>query len=92
MDREQEHGVDSRLVGLVRAILGSGASLPEPFPLERRLSDLGVSSLKMVDLMLAIEVEFDIEIPQEDITPESFYCLASIRELVERTLSLRIAS
>jgi acyl carrier protein len=86
----QEDGVDSRLVGLVRAILGSGASLPEPFPVERRLSDLGVSSLKMVDLMLAIEVEFDIAIPQSDITPESFYCVASIRAMVERTLSLRM--
>jgi acyl carrier protein len=87
----QEHDVDSRLVGLVREILGCDAALPVPFPLERRLSDLGVSSLKMVALMLAIEGEFDIAIPPEDITPASFHCIASIRDLVERNLSVRIA-
>jgi len=36
------------------------ASLPHPFPVEQQLSDLGISSLKMVNLMLAVEVEFDI--------------------------------
>jgi acyl carrier protein len=43
----------------------------------------------MVNLMLAVEIEFDIAIPQSDITPENFHSLASIEALVSRTLALR---
>ena len=39
----------------------------------QQLSDLGISSLKMVNLMLAVELEFDIAIAQSDITPENFH-------------------
>ena len=41
----------------------------------------------MVNLMLAVEVEFDITIPQGDITPENFHSLATIDALVSRTLA-----
>ncbi len=78
--------VHERLVKLVVQLLGADARIPEPFPAEQQLSDLGVSSLKMVNLMLAIELEFDIAIPQADITPENFHSLASMAALVERTL------
>jgi hypothetical protein len=37
--------------------------------------------------MLAVEAQFDIVIRQSDITPENFYCVASIEALVERKLS-----
>jgi len=63
--------------------------MPSPFPLEAQLSDLGISSLKMVNLMLAVEVEFDIAIAQADITPENFHSLKSIENLVDRTLAQR---
>jgi acyl carrier protein len=43
----------------------------------------------MVNLMLAVEVEFDIAIPQSDITPENFQSLGSIESLVQKILSLR---
>jgi acyl carrier protein len=36
--------------------------------------------------MLAVEMEFDIMIPQADITPENFQNLAAIARLVSRTL------
>jgi len=70
-------------VALVRRSLGADAALPQPFPIDRQLSDLGLSSLKMVEL------EFDIAIPQSDITPENFHSVATIQALVVRTLSLR---
>jgi acyl carrier protein len=79
-------GLNERLIGLVRQLLGPDASVPDPFPLDQQLSELGLSSLKMVNLMLSVEVEFDIMIPQADITPENFHSLASIAQLVERTL------
>ncbi len=43
----------------------------------------------MVNLMLAVEVEFDLAIAQADITPENFHSLASIADLVVRTLGKR---
>ena len=81
--------VSNRLISLVKQVSGSAAVFPSPFPVDTQLSDLGVTSLKMVNLMLAVEVEFDIAIPQSDITPENFQSLGSIESLVQKILSLR---
>jgi acyl carrier protein len=70
-----------RLLGLVRNILGAH-SASRPLNVNARLSELGLSSIKMVNLMLAIEVEFDITIPQSEITPENFESIASVETLV----------
>jgi acyl carrier protein len=42
-----------------------------------------------VNLMLAVELEFDIAIPQSDITPENFQSLRSIQGLVAKMLGMR---
>jgi acyl carrier protein len=89
VDPQVKEGVSERLISLVRAVLGAGSVVPSPFPVDAQLSDLGISSLKMVNLMLAVEVEFDIAIAQADITPENFHSLQSIEMLVERTLAQR---
>ena len=89
MDPQVKEGVSERLISLVRAVLGAGGVVPNPFPLDAQLSDLGISSLKMVNLMLAVELDFDIAIPQSDITPENFHSVAAIESLVVRTLSQR---
>lgn len=81
--------VCGRLIALVKQVSGSATVFPAPFPVETQLSELGISSLKMVNLMLAVELEFDIAIPQSDITPENFQSVNSIRSLVEKMLSLR---
>jgi acyl carrier protein len=77
-----------RLLGLVERILdrpGAGATLPA----EAALSELGVSSLKMVGLMLSVEAEFDLSIPQHEITPENFRSINSIHALVTRLLGTK---
>jgi acyl carrier protein len=81
--------VGEQLIALVRHLIGANSALPDAFPVEQQLSELGISSLKMVNLMLAVELEFDIAIPQSDITPENFHSVAAIKELVVRTLSQR---
>jgi len=83
----QTQSVTERLATLVKQVLGEGAAIPDPLPLDAQLSDLGISSLKMVNLMLAVEIEFDISIPQADITPENFHSLSTINALVARTLA-----
>lgn len=89
MDPKMLEGVGEQLIALVKQLLGPNAAIPQPFPVDQQLSDLGISSLKMVNLMLAVELEFDIAIPQSDITPENFHSVAAIQSLVVRTLSLR---
>ena len=89
MDPKTLEGVGDQLIALVKQVLGSDAVVPQSFPVEQQLSDLGVSSLKMVNLMLAVELEFDIAIPQSDITPENFHSVDAITNLVVRTLSQR---
>ena len=89
MDPKTLEGVGGQLIALVKHLLGAHAVIPDPFPVDQQLSDLGVSSLKMVNLMLAVELEFDIAIPQSDITPENFHSVAAIQSLVVRTLSQR---
>jgi acyl carrier protein len=70
-----------RLIGLIRQILGPAGGV-RPMPIDARLSDLGMSSIKMVKLMLAIEVEFNLAIPQADITPENFESIASVEAML----------
>ena len=89
MDPRTQGGVGEQLIELVRQVLGAGSPLPDPFPLDAQLSDLGISSLKMVNLMLAVELEFDLAIAQADITPENFHSLSSIADLVVRTQGQR---
>jgi homoserine O-succinyltransferase len=74
-----------RVIGLIERILerAPGAA---PLPTTARLNELGMSSMKMINLMLAIEVEFDLTIPQADITPENFDSIASVDALVTRLL------
>jgi len=49
------------------------------------LRDAGLTSLDMVNLMLAIEAEFDIEIPQSAMTPDNFDTVGAIENLVSVT-------
>jgi acyl carrier protein len=76
-----------RLLALIGQILdkGDGTSLP----VDARLSELGMSSIKMVNLMLAVEGEFDLTIPQNEITPDTFRSVVSIEAMLGRLLALR---
>jgi acyl carrier protein len=49
---------------------------------DRNLSEAGLTSLDMVNLMLAVEDEFGIEIPQREMTPDNFRTIAAIERLV----------
>jgi acyl carrier protein len=77
-----------RLLRQVAQILGKPDAAAR-LPVEGRLSELGMSSIKMVNLMLAVEAEFDLTIPQTDITPENFRSVASVEALLERLLALK---
>ena len=81
--------IRDRLLHLVGQILGKPAEAASSLPSDARLSELGMSSIKMVNLMLAVETEFDLTIPQGEITPDNFRSVASIEALVARLLALK---
>jgi acyl carrier protein len=75
-----------RIVALVERILERPPAAA-PLSTTARLNELGMSSMKMINLMLAIEVEFDLAIPQAEITPENFETIASVEATVGRLLA-----
>jgi acyl carrier protein len=46
------------------------------------LGECGLSSLDVVNLMLAVESEFDLKIPERDMRPANFRTIARIEALV----------
>ena len=75
-----------RIITLVERILERSPG-SAPLSTTARLNELGMSSMKMISLMLAIEVEFDLAIPQADITPVNFDSIASVEATVTRLLA-----
>ncbi len=49
---------------------------------ESDLKNSGLTSLDMVNLMLAVEVACDVTIPQSAMTPENFASIAAIEALI----------
>jgi acyl carrier protein len=72
-----------RIAALVRAILEKRGAA-RPVGRDEALSDCGISSLDMVNLMLAVETEFALKIPDREMTPANFRTLARIEALVEK--------
>jgi acyl carrier protein len=61
-------------------------SLTIPTSYDEDLRDLGLSSLDMVNLVLSVESEFNVTIPESDITPKSFRSISTISALVTSLL------
>jgi acyl carrier protein len=81
-----EADISDRIVTLVRDILAQN-SISTEVAAEAKLVDVGLTSMDMVNLMLAIEAEFDFTIPQELITPENFQSIATLERLVAGQLA-----
>jgi acyl carrier protein len=79
----QDFGVDvqMRILALVKSVLEQNAMRAEVNP-QTRLVDIGLTSMDMVNLMLAVEAEFDFTIPQSEITPENFQSVATLEKMI----------
>jgi acyl carrier protein len=83
--------VQSRLLALVNAILAQNA-IKEDLEPATLLVDVGLTSMDMVNLMLAVEAEFDFTIPQAEITPENFQSVETLNRLVVGQLAALAAA
>ena len=74
-----------RVIDVVRRLLDE-RSISRQIGSDDDLREVGLTSLDMVNLMLSIEAEFDLEIPEIDITPANFRSISTIRTLVTALL------
>jgi acyl carrier protein len=74
-----------RISALINRML-SERSLPCPVFPDDDLRSAGLSSMDMVNLVLAVESEFDVSIPDADITPARFRSISTIAALVTSLL------
>jgi acyl carrier protein len=74
-----------RISLLVNRLLAERSLRFPAFP-DDDLRALGLSSLDMVNLVLSVETEFDVNIPDGDITPARFRSIATIATLVAALL------
>lgn len=70
-----------RVVVLVREILERRSITRDILP-DDDLREAGLNSLDMVNLMLAVEAEFDLKIPDAEMTLRNFRTVAAIEALV----------
>ena len=70
-----------RVVGIVREILERRSVNRSILP-DDDLREAGLNSLDMVNLMLAVEAELDLKIPDADMTLRNFRSISAIETLV----------
>lgn len=80
--------VQDRILMLVKTILQQNSAAGEILP-ESRLVDIGLTSMDMVNLMLSVEAEFDLTLPQSEITPDNFRSVQMIHQMIDKQLQLR---
>jgi acyl carrier protein len=90
LDRPAERRV-GKVADLVGEILAKH-SVPGPVAPDAELAKLGLTSIDMVELMLAVEAEFDVIIPPPDITTENFRSIESIDRLIGKLDAATVAA
>jgi acyl carrier protein len=73
--------IQDRILAVVRSILEQNTIKAE-VGVESLLVDVGLTSMDMVNLMLGVEAEFDLTIPQAEITPENFQSVKTLQQLI----------
>lgn len=83
-------GVAERTMELAQKIAARHALKPDFGPADA-LVDVGLSSLDLVNLMIAVETEFDIMIPPTLLSPKNFHSIDTIAQMVRTVQGSRAA-
>jgi acyl carrier protein len=70
-----------RITAAVRRLLAD-RGITRAFAAHEDLREVGLTSLDMVNLVLAVEAELAVSIPEAEITPANFRSVATIEALV----------
>jgi acyl carrier protein len=74
--------IQDRVLSVVRSVLKQNPPITLDVHPESRLVDIGLSSMDMVMLMLKVEAEFDLTLPQPVITPENFQSVKTLELMI----------
>ncbi len=66
-----------QVVDIVRQVMPAQSALAN-LAADADLYDAGLTSMAMVKLMLAVEVAFDVAIPDADLHPDNFRSVAAV--------------
>jgi acyl carrier protein len=80
-DSDTADALAERVAQLVRRALG-GHAAATPIGRDDDLRTSGLSSLGLVNLMLSVEEEFGLKVPERDMTPANFRSIARIIDLI----------
>ena len=83
-------GVTQRLEAMIRPHLRF-LKEEESLTADQNLGEAGLDSLASINLLVEIEGEFDIMIPDEDLDENTFTTLANLAQLVENRVALEAA-
>ena len=83
--KEPSDGSEARIAAVVQALLKEH-SIERTFHSQDDLREVGLTSLDMASLILSVEAEFDLMIPEPDIMPVNFQTVSTITNLVTRLL------
>jgi acyl carrier protein len=72
---------EEKIANIVHQLLKERA-VDKPFNFNENLLSVGLTSLEMTNLVLSIEEEFSIRIPDRAITPANFMTVATIGGLI----------
>ena len=73
--------IRSRVLTVIQNILKQNAMVADVQP-EMQLVDIGLNSTDMVALMLGVEAEFNMILPQPEITPENFKSVRTLESMI----------
>lgn len=82
MELTLEKPAAERIAGLVTGFLAKRSGQVQVGH-EQDLRNAGLTSLDLMSLMLAVEGEFDVYIPEHRMTPENFSSVRAIEALVD---------
>jgi acyl carrier protein len=81
----RNNSATDRVVDVVQRLLKE-RSINRPVGSNDDLRAVGLTSLDMVNLMLSVEAEFDLEIPESHIKPTNFRSISTVASLVTALL------
>jgi acyl carrier protein len=73
--------LEARIARLIRNILVE-RSMERTVSADDDLREIGLTSLDMVSLVLLVEAEFDVRIPESKITPANFRSIRAMSALI----------
>jgi acyl carrier protein len=75
-----------RLFEVVQRILAANL-ISRPVSIDEPLHEAGMNSIDMISLMLAVEAEFGIVIPDSEITIANFQSISTIEALIAKIVT-----